>query len=115
MNCVLDQSIMYFVINRCSFSGAILSGGFSSESSQKRFTPTSIDRIENLDLTYFDIYNHDFEDFINNNRDNPRNLIFLDPPYYLEKGSKLMVTMVICMNHLTMINYTKLCQIPIIS
>jgi DNA adenine methylase len=88
-DCVLDQSTMYFVINRCSFSGATLSGGFSFESSQKRFTTSSINRIENLDLTYFDIYNHDFEDFITNNRDNPRNLMFLDPPYYLEKGSKL--------------------------
>jgi DNA adenine methylase len=36
----------------------------------------------------FDIYNLDFEDFINNNHSND-NLIFLDPPYYLEKCSKL--------------------------
>jgi len=84
----LNQSIMYFIINRCSFSGATLSGGFSLEASKKRFTTSSIDRIKKLDLTYYDIYNLDFEDFINNNQDE-KNLIFLDPPYYLEKASTL--------------------------
>jgi len=84
----LNQSIIYFIINRCSFSGATLSGGFSLEASKKRFTKSSIDRIKNLELTSFDIYNLDFEEFINKNNDK-RNLMFLDPPYYLEKGSKL--------------------------
>ena len=84
----LNQSIMYFIINRCSFSGATLSGGFSLEASNKRFTKSSIDRIEKLDLSQFDIFNFDFEDFINKN-DNKKNLLFLDPPYYLENGSKL--------------------------
>lgn len=39
---------MYFIINRCSFSGATLSGGFSLESSQKRFTTSSIERIKKI-------------------------------------------------------------------
>jgi DNA adenine methylase len=43
----LNQAAMYFIINRCSFSGATLSGGFSLESSKKRFTVSSIDRIKN--------------------------------------------------------------------
>lgn len=84
----LNQSVMYFIINRCSFSGATLSGGFSLEASKKRFTQSSVDRIRQLDLTRFDIHNLDFEDFINEH-DNKEHLIFLDPPYYLEKGSKL--------------------------
>ncbi len=85
-----EQSIMYFIINRCSFSGATLSGGFSLEASKKRFTNSSIDKIKNLNLSKMNIYNLDFEDFINENNDNKsKNLIFLDPPYYLEKGSKL--------------------------
>jgi len=84
----LNQSIMYFIINRCSFSGATLSGGFSLEASKKRFTQSSIERINKLDLRKFDIYNFDFEDFINNNQ-NKKNLMFLDPPYYLEKASNL--------------------------
>jgi len=84
----LAQATMYFVINRCSFSGATLSGGFSAESSKKRFTTSSIDRIQALNLSHFEIYNLDFEDFINKT-EGTDNLLFLDPPYYLEKESKL--------------------------
>lgn len=82
----IDMAVKYFVINRCSFSGATLSGGFSEEASIKRFTKSSIDRINKLDLSNFTISNMDFSDFIENNNDG---LIFLDPPYYLEKQSKL--------------------------
>ena len=97
-NDVLQQSIQYFIINRCSFSGSTLSGGFSEEASNKRFTPSSIDRIESLDFTHIEIYNKDFHDFINSltttnantetETDN-KTLLFLDPPYYLESKSKL--------------------------
>lgn len=85
---ILNQSVMYFIINRCSFSGATLSGGFSLEASKKRFTKSSIERIKKLNLRRFNIYNLDYEDFINTNQDT-KNLIFLDPPYYLEKASTL--------------------------
>ncbi len=81
-NYPLEQGFMYFIINRCSFSGATLSGGFSLEASKKRFTRSSIDRIKNLNLSRFQIYNKDFEEFINNHAND--NLMFLDPPYYLQ-------------------------------
>jgi DNA adenine methylase len=83
---IFKQSIMYFIINRCSFSGATLSGGFSLEASKKRFTPSSIDRINKLKLDNFMIFNFNFEKFINNNI-GENNLLFLDPPYYLEKSN----------------------------
>ena len=76
---------MFFIINRCSFSGATLSGGFSLESSTKRFTTTSIERISKLNLNRFTITNMDFEEFLKNNN----SIIFLDPPYYLESKSNL--------------------------
>jgi len=89
----------YFIINRCSFSGATLSGGFSKESSNKRFTASSIDRVEKLDLSSFSICNEDFEDFLNKYLHasvvvaadvGKKIFIFLDPPYYLKGGkSKL--------------------------
>jgi DNA adenine methylase len=85
---IFQQSIQYFIINRCSFSGSTLSGGFSEEASIKRFTPSSINKIELLDFTNIDIYNYDFYDFINNFNNN-KAFIFLDPPYYLENKSKL--------------------------
>jgi len=87
-NDCLQQAIYYFIINRCSFSGATLSGGFSQEASIKRFTNSSIDKIEKLNLDDIEIYNYDFEDFINEFAGDGK-LLFLDPPYYLEKSSKL--------------------------
>lgn len=83
----LNQAFMYFVINRCSFSGSTLSGGFSSESSKKRFTKSSINRINHMELTNLTIDNLNFEEFISKNV-NKNNLMFLDLPYYLEKKSK---------------------------
>lgn len=80
----LQQAIMYFIINRCSFNGSTLSGGFSLEASKKRFTKSSIDKIKNLNLEKFEIFNLDFEDFINDNY-NDNNLIFLDPPYFINE------------------------------
>jgi DNA adenine methylase len=84
----IQQAIYYFIINRCSFSGSTLSGGFSTESSKKRFTKSSIKRISNLNLEYFDIYNLDFKEFLEKYAINVpniiNNIIFLDPPYYLE-------------------------------
>lgn len=84
----MTQSVMYFIINRCSFSGATLSGGFSLEASTKRFTASSVDRIQKLNLSAFSIFNLDFEPFIEQ-QVAADNLIYLDPPYYLEKGSRL--------------------------
>ncbi|MHB1953779.1 MAG: DNA adenine methylase [Sulfobacillus sp.] len=87
----LAQACMYFVINRCSFSGATLSGGFSTEAAAKRFTRSSIDKIGKLDLSAFQFYNLDFAPFLQDaqsspNRDAHSSLIFLDPPYFLDNG-----------------------------
>ena len=79
------QGYKYFVINRCSFSGATLSGGFSTESSKKRFTESSIKRTEDLNLNDVEFHNLDFETFLKGKK----GLIFLDPPYYLNEKSKL--------------------------
>tara|TARA_B110000305_G_C19092386_1_gene471416 strand:- start:227 stop:691 length:465 start_codon:yes stop_codon:yes gene_type:complete len=81
----LLQGYKYFVINRCSFSGATLSGGFSLESSKKRFTESSIQRIKDLNLTDIEFHNLDFETFLKGKK----GFIFLDPPYYLNENSKL--------------------------
>jgi len=87
-NDILQQSILYFIINRCSFSGATLSGGFSQEASKKRFTISSINKIEKLDFSLIDIYNLDFYEFIQLYTTDT-SLMFLDPPYYLNKKSNL--------------------------
>lgn len=89
---MLQQSIQYFIINRCSFSGSTLSGGFSEEASNKRFTLSSIHKIESLDFTNIELFNHDFYDFITGVdalHSRNKSLLFVDPPYYLERKSKL--------------------------
>ncbi len=88
----LKQAKMYFIINRCSFSGATLSGGFSQQSAEKRFTKSSIDRIKKLNFTNVTFSCQDFADFLDDNIDSDsdtKSLIFLDPPYYLGSKSKL--------------------------
>jgi len=87
----LQQSVAYFILNRCSFSGSTLSGGFSQEASVKRFTPSSINRINLLNFNNIELHNDDFSDFLKKYTDLSANkiLLFLDPPYYLEQNSKL--------------------------
>lgn len=73
----------YFALNRSSFSGSTLSGGFSSQSASGRFTKSSIDKLSKINLNDFSFYNLDFVDFLsflNNDI-----FIYLDPPYYLSK------------------------------
>lgn len=84
----LEQAVSYFMINRCSFSGSTLCGGFSDEAIEKRFTESSIKNIAKLKLDNFEINNEDFSSFIETNYTG-EDIMFLDPPYYLEKGSKL--------------------------
>jgi DNA adenine methylase len=86
----LKQAIHFFIINRCSFSGSTLSGGFSEESAKTRFTENSINNIEMLDMSKTEIHNLDFIDFLKKSENCGTNILyFLDPPYYLEKKSNL--------------------------
>jgi len=84
---LVEQAKKLFAINRCSFSGATLSGGFSQEASTKRFTESSIARVEALDLSRVDFSNEDFTSFLTGSDETA--FVFADPPYYLEKKSKL--------------------------
>lgn len=79
----MELATLFFVINRCSFSGATLSGGFSASAAKDRFTLSSVERVENflnphLEVSYgnaFDILQDDLSSY---------DLIFLDPPYKLD-------------------------------
>ncbi len=82
----IRQAVMFFILNRCSFSGATLSGGFSLQAAEKRFTRSSIEKIRQLQLNKFSVQNVDFQQFIETQQDG---LMFVDPPYYLERNSKL--------------------------
>ena len=86
----LERAVRFFVLNRITFSGTIESGGFSLESFHKRFTNSSIDRLEKLEniLTQdIQVTNLDYSHLIN--EPGKEVFIFLDPPYVKAEKSKL--------------------------
>lgn len=85
----LERAIRFFILNRITFSGTVESGGFSQGAFEKRFTYSSIERLELLEQILKDITitNLDFEDVIKNKSNNV--FLFLDPPYYNNAKSKL--------------------------
>jgi len=79
---VLLRAAYYFAINRCSFSGATFCGGFSQEAADKRFTESSIERLKTTNTKNIQsISNLDVLDMIAHY---PDDVLFLDPPYYIE-------------------------------
>ena len=86
----LERAVRFFVLNRITFSGTIESGGFSLESFYKRFTNSSIDRLEKLEIILTEdikITNLDYSHLINEPGEDV--FIFLDPPYFKAEKSKL--------------------------
>ncbi len=81
---VLQQAAQFYALNRSSFSGAILCGGFSKQAEDKRFTQSSIDRITAFDSSNINYTNLDFVDFINSVPEGE--FMFLDPPYLIQSN-----------------------------
>jgi DNA adenine methylase len=85
----LERAIRFFVLNRITFSGTVESGGFSKQAFHKRFTVSSIERLEKLEyiLTDIKITNLDYSHLL---KDKSRDVfLFLDPPYFTATKSKL--------------------------
>ena len=77
----LQRGAVYYVLNRCSFSGSTLSGGMSPQ--HPRFTHTSIDRLK-------DFYNPNVTvenlEFIASLQKHPDAFAYLDPPYLIKSS-----------------------------
>lgn len=84
-----QKAVDFFILNRITFSGIVDAGGYSDESFHKRFTESSIARLKQaaevaLKIIFFcedysflvDLCGKDV-------------LLFLDPPYFSMKKSKL--------------------------
>ncbi|WP_341524581.1 DNA adenine methylase [Nostoc sp. UHCC 0302] len=85
-----ERAVRFFVLNRITFSGTVESGGFSNEAFHKRFTDTSIDRLEKLEYILsgnIKITNLDYSHLLNTDAKDV--FIFLDPPYFSATKSKL--------------------------
>ena len=76
-NNFLEQALLYFTLDRCSFRG---SSGYSMLSSRLRFTRTSIERIMRMNLMHIEFHNKDFSDFLDELEYKSGDLIFVDPP-----------------------------------
>ena len=85
----IERAAAFFVFNRITFSGTTLSGGYSEQAFQGRFTTSSMRRLDALPalLQHCHITNLDFEPVIRAAGESV--FIFLDPPYYSATGSAL--------------------------
>ncbi|AKG21685.1 DNA adenine methylase [Calothrix sp. 336/3] len=85
-----DRAVRFFILNRITFSGTVESGGFSEQAFHKRFTYSSIDRLEKLETILtadIKITNLDYSQLLQTQGKNV--FIFLDPPYFTATKSKL--------------------------
>lgn len=85
----LQRGIDFFVLNRITFSGVVDSGGYSQQAFEKRFTLSSVERIEKAYdvIKKIDIIPTDYTKLLSNRGKNV--FIFLDPPYYAAVKSRL--------------------------
>lgn len=85
----LERAAAFFIYNRITFSGTTLSGGYSEQAFQNRFTESSIQRLEPFAklLPQTRISNLDYEEVISETGKNV--FLFLDPPYYSASKSAL--------------------------
>lgn len=79
-----DTASAFFIVNRCSFSGSTLSGGYSSYAASQRFTRTSVERLRNFHNPLITVSHGDAFDEIPLGEED---FLFLDPPYALEHQS----------------------------
>ncbi|WP_138499763.1 DNA adenine methylase [Nostoc sp. PA-18-2419] len=85
-----ERAVRFFVLNRITFSGTVESGGFSQEAFHKRFTDSSIERLEKLENILEKnviITNLDYSYLLQ--KEGKKVFLFLDPPYFSAIKSKL--------------------------
>jgi DNA adenine methylase len=81
---VIKTATSFFIINRTSFSGATLSGGFSSSAAQTRLTESSIKRLSDCNVDSITFSNVDCNVFLDNHPETESTVIYADPPYYIK-------------------------------
>jgi DNA adenine methylase len=73
------QAAFFYAVNRSSFSGTILSGGYGP--GHPRFNPPSIQRLKDFRISGLTVEESDFEDSIKNH---PDDFLYCDPPYLIK-------------------------------
>lgn len=79
----LEIAAMYYIINRCSFSGSTFCGGFSKQASTDRLNDSSIETLRRLNVSNIHLSNQDCCDFLKQHEETEHTLVYADPPYYI--------------------------------
>lgn len=84
-----ELAVHFFVVNKCSFGGLGLSGGFSETSSIRNFTINSINSLPVYSeiMSNWEITNLSYEKVLEEAGEDA--FVYLDPPYDLGKESSL--------------------------
>jgi DNA adenine methylase len=82
----IHNAAAFYALNRSSFSGATLSGGYSKRAAWERFTDTSIARVLAAPALDVVVENKSFEQSI---AENEGVFLYCDPPYLQERGNNL--------------------------
>lgn len=75
-----ERAVVFFVLNRASFSGTTLSGGMSPN--HPRFTLNIIEYIKNFNVKNLHIENADFHQSMANHK---ADFLYMDPPYAINE------------------------------
>lgn len=86
---IWDRGLAFYFLNRTAFSGNVFSGGYSQESYEKRLTLSSINSLVPFSDFLKDVKITDYSYEVLLMKDGKDVFIFLDPPYYSAKESKL--------------------------
>lgn len=78
----IERAAVFYVLNRCSFSGTTLSGGMSPAC--PRFTESAISKLRDFHNSNLKVQKADYKDALDSHKDT---FLYLDPPY--ANGGKL--------------------------
>lgn len=83
---VHERGILFYICNKCSFSGVSESGGFSALASKQNYTYAGIQRLRQYAplIERWLITNYDYSDVLEDAGDDE--FIFCDPPYDIKSG-----------------------------
>lgn len=80
----LETATSYFIVNRCSFSGATFCGGYSAEAAEKRLNAAAIRRLGEVNLDNVTFSNLDANDFLREHPEGENTVVYADPPYFID-------------------------------
>ena len=80
------QAQLFWILNKCSYSGLTENSSFSKTASNQNFTTRGANHLKNISqiIQHWNITNLDYEIVMNSGADSGEAFIFLDPPYKIK-------------------------------